>query len=81
MRLREKVKKGLKQLPDIERLLSKIFTYSVKSKVQAIYIDMAVITRLNEFHALIKHFRKMSLFVEDCFSDSVVKKLNSKRLK
>jgi hypothetical protein len=53
-----KLKKELEGLPDIERMISKIYTYSVKQSVSAIYIDMAVLNRLNEFYDLLKALRK-----------------------
>lgn len=37
--LRKEIQKRLVPLPDIERILTKIYTYSVKSKVKAFYID------------------------------------------
>ena len=52
------MKKELEGLPDIERMISKIYTYSVKQSVSAIYIDMAVLNRLNEFYDLLKALRK-----------------------
>ena len=42
----------LKELPDIERILSRIFTYSVKSKIKMFYIDAQAIKRLEEFYKL-----------------------------
>ena len=43
----------LKNLPDLERTLTKIYTYSVKTKVKAFYIDQAALLRLDEFYDLL----------------------------
>ena len=45
-------------MPDLERMITKIYTYSIKSS--GIYIDKATISRLNEFYDLIKHLRKLN---------------------
>jgi DNA mismatch repair ATPase MutS len=51
--IRDKLQAKLKKLPDLERMLSRIYTYSQKSSVKAIYIDISVITRLDEFYTLL----------------------------
>ena len=48
--VRDKLHARLKKLPDIERMLSRIYTYSQKTSVKAIYIDISVITRLDDFY-------------------------------
>jgi hypothetical protein len=67
-------------MPDIERMLSKIYTYSVKSKVKAIYIDIAIVNRLNEFYKLINILKKAKNMLDDVFDDKTKKNLMSKRL-
>lgn len=37
--LRNLIQTNFKKLPDLERLLTRIFTYSIKSKVKAFYVD------------------------------------------
>ena len=46
-------------MPDIERVLTKIYTYSVKQKIKAFYIDKQAIYRLNEFYDLLESMRKI----------------------
>lgn len=38
-KLRRELSGRLRNLPDVERILTKIYTYSVKQKVKAFYID------------------------------------------
>ena len=37
------------KLPDMEKLLAKIFTYSVKHKVKAIYFEDVSLIKMREF--------------------------------
>ena len=37
------------KLPDIEKLLAKLYTYSVKHKVKAIYFENVSLQKLKEF--------------------------------
>ena len=39
LKIRRELQKRLRALPDVERILTRIYTYSVKSKVKAFYID------------------------------------------
>lgn len=55
--MRDKIQAKLKRIPDIERMLSKIYTYSAKANVKAIYIDIAVLNRLDEFYNLLEILR------------------------
>ena len=50
--MRTSLAKGLKTLPDLERILSKIYTYSVKGKVKAFYVDAQAMQRLDEFYEM-----------------------------
>lgn len=45
------------RLPDIEKLLAKIFTYSIKHRVKAIYFEDVSLIKLKEFRTLLKTFR------------------------
>ena len=63
--LRKGLSAALKKLPDLERLVTRIYTYSVKSHVAAIYIDMKVLTRLSEFYDLIKVFKAVKNDIVD----------------
>jgi len=44
-------------------MLSRIYTYSAKSTVKAIYIDIAVINRLDEFYNLLNYLNRLSTIV------------------
>jgi len=48
------------KLPDLERLLAKLYTYSVKHKVKAIYFENVSLNKLKEFRAVLRHFRTLS---------------------
>lgn len=52
-KLRYDLEKYFRKLPDLERLCTKIYTYSVKSHVAAIYIDLKMVARLNEFYEIL----------------------------
>lgn len=79
--LLDKFQAKLGKLPDIERMLSKVFTYSQKSSVKAIYIDIAVLSRLDEFYALLNQLGSLRSYIEEVFDDVAIKKLQSRRLK
>ena len=46
----------LSKLPDIEKLLARIFTYSIKHKVRAIYFEDVSLIKMKEFRTLLKVF-------------------------
>lgn len=48
--LRNTIQASFKKLPDLERLLTRIFTYSIKTKIKAFYVDQQALSRLDEFH-------------------------------
>jgi DNA mismatch repair protein MSH6 len=79
--IRDKLSLKLKKLPDLERMLSRIYTYSVKQSVKAIYIDIAIINRLDEFYTLLNNLKKLKDVVLEIFTDDIVKRLRSERLK
>lgn len=64
--VRKQISEKLKSLPDTERTLTKIYTYSVKTKVKAFYIDMAALQRLDEFYELMDTLRKIAGIIEFC---------------
>ena len=47
------------KLPDIERLLARMFTYSVKSKFKAVFFENVSLNKLKEFRALLKTFKAL----------------------
>jgi hypothetical protein len=71
----------MKKLPDIERMLSRIYTYSAKSTVKAIYIDIAVINRLDEFYTLLNYLKRLRTIIQEVMEDSNAKNIKSKRLR
>lgn len=46
------------KLPDLEKLLARIFTYSVKHRVKAIYFEDVSLIKMREFRTLLKTFRR-----------------------
>jgi DNA mismatch repair protein MSH6 len=49
----------LAKLPDMEKLLAKIFTYSIKHKVKAIYFEDVSLVKMKEFRQLLKTLRSI----------------------
>jgi DNA mismatch repair protein MSH6 len=49
----------LSRLPDLEKLLAKLYTYSVKHKVKAIYFENVSLGKLKEFRAVLRHFKAL----------------------
>jgi len=49
--------------------------------VKAIYIDISVITRLDEFHSLLSELKRLSEILNDVFNEDAIKTLRSKRLR
>lgn len=76
--VRYELTKSFSKLPDLERMISRIYTYSVRSSVKAIYIDMAALARLNEFYDLLSTLRKVREILDKIFKKADI---NSKRLK
>ena len=46
----------LSKLPDVEKLLARLFTYSIKHKVKAIYFEDVSLIKMKEFRSLLKVF-------------------------
>jgi DNA mismatch repair ATPase MutS len=47
----------LGKLPDLEKLLAKIFTYSIKHSVKAIYFEDVSLQKMKEFRSLLLCFK------------------------
>jgi len=60
----------LGKLPDLEKLLAKIYTYSVRHRVKAIYFENVSLQKLKEFRTLLRHFKAL---------DDMVASLRGKR--
>ncbi len=66
------------RLPDLEKLLAKLYTYSVKHKVKAIYFENVSLNKLKEFRVVLKHFKALSDLVSSLRSK--IDSFKSKRL-
>ena len=78
---RDKLQAKLRKVPDLERMLSRIYTYSQRASVKAIYIDISVIKRLDEFYTLLGVLKKLQDIITEVFDKDVLKVLRSKRLR
>lgn len=54
----------LGKLPDLEKLLAKIFTYSIKHSVKAIYFEDVSLQKMKEFRLLLNTFKTMDQTLE-----------------
>jgi hypothetical protein len=52
----DSVRFKLQKLPDIEKLLAKVFSYSIKQKKNAIYFEDVNLKKLKEFRTLLSTF-------------------------
>ena len=68
-------------MPDIERILTKIYTYSVKTKMRQFYIDAQALTRLDEFYGLVETLREVIKIIKELFHDGDKVKVTSRRLR
>jgi len=48
------------KLPDLEKLLAKLYTYSVKHKVKAIYFENVSLNKLKEFRQVTRTLKGLS---------------------
>ena len=65
--LRVSIQKRLNGLTDVERILTKIYTYSVKQKVKAFWVDAQALNRLNEFYDLLELMNELLVMLKDLF--------------
>ena len=70
----------LKKYPDIEKLLAKIFTYSIKKSIKAIYFEDVSLTKMREFRNLLNAFRQVEDDIGSLRSLHRRGKLRSERL-
>lgn len=73
------VRTRLKTLPDIERLLAKIFTYSIKHRIKAIYFEDVSLKKLTEFRQLLTTFGRFEILFKELLQAR--DELQSSRLK
>lgn len=50
---------SLARLPDVEKLLAKIFTYSIKHSVKAVYFEDVSLIKMREFRTLLTVFSQV----------------------
>lgn len=55
-------------MPDLEKLLAKIYTYSIRHKVKAIYFENVSLQKLKEFRILLRHFKSLNEITESLMS-------------
>jgi len=77
--LREGFRKGLKELPDLERLCAKVYQYSIKKNGKIIYFEDVSTLRLREFKSLLNNLVKAEALVLDF--QAYVDGFKSQRLK
>ena len=70
----------LQKLPDLEKLLAKIFTYSIKHSVKAIYFEDVSLQKMKEFRTLLNCFKNIDNTIESLTSLRRREELNSARL-
>lgn len=66
------------KIPDLEKLLAKLYTYSVKHKVKAIYFENVSLIKLREFRIILRHFKGLSELVSSL--SNKLKSFKSERL-
>jgi len=66
------------KLPDLEKLLAKLYTYSVKHKVKAIYFENVSLIKLREFRTVLRHLTGLRDLVSSLANKS--KHFKSERL-
>lgn len=70
----------LQKLPDLEKLLAKIFTYSIKHSVKAIYFEDVSLQKMKEFRSLLNCFKNIDNTIESLTSLRRREELKSARL-
>lgn len=58
----------LGKLPDLEKLLAKVFTYSIKHCVKAVYFEDMSIQKMREFREVLACLKNINNTV-DCMTD------------
>ena len=77
----DELRAKLGKLPDLEKLLAKIFTYSIKHKVKAIYFEDVSLIKMKEFRTLLKVFKGIRDTLSGYLRLNETGKLRSERLK
>ena len=50
----------LEKLPDLEKILARVFVYSVQNSIKAVHFENVHHQKLREFKLLLKHFRNIN---------------------
>jgi len=66
------------RMPDAEKLLAKIFTYSIKHRIKAIYFEDVSLKKLTEFRTLLLTFKQTSEYLKELIA--VKSEFKGKRL-
>lgn len=72
-----RMRTSLKKLPDLEKLLAKLFTFSIKHSVEAIYFEDVSLAKLREFRQVLECFKRLRKVT---LSDLTGIEFSSKRL-
>jgi len=59
----DKVRDDLKRLPDLEKLLARVFTYSIKHRCKAIYFEDVSLIKLKEFRTLLNTMKELPMIL------------------
>ena len=75
----DSIRAKLGKMPDIEIMLARIFSYSIKHRVKAIYFEDVSLVKMKEFRTLLKTFKS----VDDILGNLSAKKekMKSERLR
>ena len=76
----DQLRARMAKLPDLEKLLAKIFTYSIKHSVKAIYFEDVSLQKMKEFRTLLNCFAGVTNTIESLRSLQQRGDLRSQRL-
>ena len=62
----KKIENKLRELPDLERLVSKVYQFSIKTSSKAVYFDNVSQKKLKDFVSLLNHLNNCLLILELC---------------
>ena len=77
--LRDSLQKGLRELPDLERLCAKVYQYSIRKTGKIVYFEDVSTLRLREFKSLLGYLIKAESLILDF--QGVSDGFNSERLR
>jgi DNA mismatch repair ATPase MutS len=69
------------RMPDIELLMNKLFTYSVRQNVRAIYFENISFQKLKEFRFLLRNFKEIKRLIDPVVQMNKREPFKSERLK